>query len=270
MITRAHPVARRLRALRRDAALRDSQGVFVAEGIHLAREALASKAAIESVVISGRLSVSDEGRSLARALREAGVELHEASEATLDGLQDARSPQAVVLVVRREPATLETVLAGRARSPLLVVACGVQDPGNLGALLRTADAAGATGFVAAPPGSSLTHPRAVRASMGGIFRLPAVEATLEDVLEGARRLRLAIVGAEARAAVDYEKADWTRPLALLIGGEGGGLPEAAGPSLDLRVAVPMRAGVESLSVNAAAAVLLFEAARQRSRVSSAG
>jgi len=269
MLSRTHPIARRLRALRGDAALREAEGVFVAEGIHLAMDALAAGAAIEAAVVSPRLAESGEGRDLARRLQEAGILAHSSSEATLDGLQDARSPQPVVLIVRREPVSLDAVLSGRGGTPLLVVACGVQEPGNLGALMRTADAAAATGFLATPGSAGLTHPRAVRASMGAIFRLPAVEATLDRVLEEVHSRQFTVIGADARGAVNYDTADWRGPVALLLGGEGAGLPPEAEAALDLRVTVPMAPGVESLSVNAAAAVLLFEAARQRRTISRA-
>jgi len=270
MLSRTHALARRLRALRGDAALRKAEGVFVAEGIHLAMEALAAGASIEAAVVSPRLSESSEGRDLVLGLREAGILAQVSSQATLDGLQDARSPQPVVLIVRREPPALSAVIAGRGGTPLLVVLCGVQEPGNVGALLRTADAAAATGFVTTPGCASVTHPRAVRASMGAIFRLPAVEAALIDVFEEVHGRQFTVVGADARGGVDYDTADWGGPVALLLGGEGAGLPQEAKARLDLRVAVPMAPGVESLSVNAAAAVLLFTAARKRGAINRGG
>jgi len=269
MLSRTDPLARRLRALRSDAALRESEKVFVAEGIHLAIDALAAGALIDAAVVSPRLSESDSGRNLERLLREKVAEVHVSSDATLDALQDARSPQPIVLIVRRTAPTLSAVLAGRGGTPLVVVACGVQEPGNLGALWRTADAAGASGFVATEGSVHLTHPRTVRASMGAIFRLPAVEASMAAVLEDVKVRKLTVVGANARSAAAYDDLDWTGPLALLFGGEGSGIPPEAEEALDLRVAIPMAPGVESLSVNAAAAVLLFEAARKRRAVSRA-
>ena len=263
MLKRTDPLARRLRALRGDAALRESENVFVAEGIHLAIDALAASALIDAAVISPRLLESDNGRNLLRRLRESVAEVEVSSDATLDALQDARSPQPVVLIVRRTPPALSAVIAGREGTPLVVVACGVQEPGNLGALWRTADAAGASGFVATEGSVHLTHPRTVRASMGAIFRLPAVSASMEAVLFEVKGRGLCVVGANARAAAAYDDVDWTVPLALLFGGEGSGIPPEAEEALDLRVAIPMAPGVESLSVNAAAAVLLFAAARKR-------
>lgn len=263
MLTRTDPLARRLRALRADAALRETEGVIVAEGIHLAIDALAAGALIDAAVVSPRLKATDNGRNLERRLRETGVEVHECSDETIDTLQDTRSPQPVVMVVRWKPATLEAALAPRAGPPLVVVACGVQEPGNLGALWRTADAAAATGFVATYGSAHLTHPRTVRASMGAVYRMPAVEAGVAALLEAVRSRGLRVVGASARAAAAYDEIDWSGPLALLLGGEGSGIPAEAEEALELRVAIPMASGVESLSVNAAGAVLLFEAARKR-------
>jgi RNA methyltransferase, TrmH family len=269
MISRNHAVSRRLRALKAEPAIRAAEGVLVAEGIHLAQEALASKAAIELGVVSPRLLESAEGRALAAALKQAGVVLHEASDATLDALQDARSPQPVVLVVKRTAWSLDGVIVGRGGLPLVVVACGVQDPGNLGALMRTAEAAGATGFVATSGSADLAHPRAVRATMGAIFRLPAAEGDLDAILDRAVGGGLRLVGAEARDATGYDAFDWTGRVALLLGSEGSGLPDQALRRLAARVSIPMAPGVESLSVGAAAAVLLFEAARAR-RLSRVG
>ncbi len=270
MLLRTHALARRLRALRGDAALREAEEVFVAEGVHLAQEALKAGATIEAAVVSPRLATTDEGRNLARLLAATGIDIHECSDATLDALQDARSPQPIVLIVRRQPPALSAVTVGRGGTPLLVVACGVQEPGNVGALLRTADAAGATGFATTPGCANLTHPRAVRASMGAIFRLAVVEASIIDVLEAVHNRQFTIIGADARGGVDYDTADWGGPIVLFLGGEGAGLPALVLSRLDQRVAVPMAPGVESLSVNAAAAVLLFTAARKRGAINPAG
>ena len=270
MLSRTHPLARRVRALRNDAALRAREEVIVAEGIHLALEALACRVTIEAALVSPRLADSGEGRELARRLSAASVPVQETSASTLDALQDARSPQPVLLVLKRETVPLMKVIEGRGGTPLLLVACGVQDPGNLGALLRTADAAGATGLASTVGSASLTHPRTVRASMGSIFRLPAIEAPLEVILEAVQSSRFRIIGAAARAATAYDAVDWGGSVALLLGAEGAGLPPEAELALHRGVSVPMAPGVESLSVNAAAAVLLFEASRSRRAVNRAG
>jgi RNA methyltransferase, TrmH family len=268
VISRSHAIAKRLRALRSDRDLRDREGVLVAEGPHLADEALRSGMSIELAIASPRLLAASQGRALAARLSAAGVPLHEASDGTLEGLSDARSPQPVIVLVRRPLAGLEHALRPRSGEALVVVACGIQDPGNLGAIVRAADAAGASGVVTTPGSADLFHPRAVRASAGAIFRLPALEEAVGTVQRAIETEGLKLVGADPRGTHRYDAFDWRPKTALVLGGEGAGLPPELAPHLDARIAVPMRPGTESLSVGQAAAVLLFEAARQRS--SSAG
>lgn len=258
MISRGHPLVRRLRALRRDAALRREEGVLVAEGIHLAEEALRAGVAIETALVAPRLHEA----GLRQALRQRAERFAEAPDDLLDALQDARSPQPVLLVIR------EPNLPTRAGVPLVVVAAGLQDPGNLGTLVRSADAAGATELLACD-GVDLHHPRAVRGSQGGIFRLRCTRAPLLEALAALEARGILRVGAASAGGQDYAAFDWRRPLAIVLGGEGAGLGALPPASLDARVSVPMHDGVESLSVAAAGAVLLFEAARKR-RVTRVG
>ena len=264
VISRSHPIARRLRALKADRELRDWEQVLVGEGPHLADEALRSGASIELALASPRLLATAEGRALSGRLGRAGVPLHEASDGTLESLSDARAPQPVIVLVRRLERSLEEILVGTSGPALAVLACGIQDPGNLGAIVRIADAAGGTGVIATPGSADLFHPRAVRASAGSIFRMPVLERDAERVAREARDAGLLLVGADPRGPASYDAFDWRRPTALVLGGEGAGLPPGIAGALDARLAVPMRAPVESLSVAAAAAVFLFEARRQRS------
>jgi TrmH family RNA methyltransferase len=270
LISRSHKAARRLRDLRRDPSLRAAEGVFVAEGRHVALEALASGVSIEMAVVSPRLRTTAEGAAIETRLQAAGVEMHETSDAILDALQDAKTAQPVVIVVRQQARAPATVMKAAGGVPFVAVACGIQDPGNLGSIMRTAEAAGATGFAAAAGGADVFHPRTVRATMGAIFRIPVAHAPLLAIVQAARDAGLRLVGADAQAATSYEDFDWTQPVALLLGAEGAGLPGDARAHLDARVAIPMAAGVESLSVAAAAAVVMFEAARARRRSSRGG
>jgi len=260
-IGRGHAVVRRLRALRRDRALRDSESVLVAEGTRLVREALASGAEIELIVTSPRLRERAEGAGLARELARAGPPCYETADSVLESVQDARGAQPVLAVVRRPAWTEGTGLTPPA--PLVVVACGLQDPGNLGALVRSAEAAGATACFVCGDSVDPFHPRAVRATMGSIFRLPLFVASPLDLLRRLRQHGIAALAASAHEGRDYRLADLRRPVALFLGREGSGLPDELDAALDGRIRIPLRPPVESLSVGAAAAVLLFEAARQR-------
>ncbi len=265
MSGRSEPVLRRIRALRRDRDLLEREHVVVAEGVHLVGEALRTGIPIEAVVVSPRLGVVPGGAELARALRVAGIEPVTADDEAVRAAQDARSPQPVVAIARLPSRRLDEVVPGLCGVPLVVVADGVQDPGNLGSLLRSADAAGATGFVATGASARLRHPRTVRATMGSIFRLPWAAASPEPVLALLARLGIPTVGADPRRGISHDAFDWTRPVALVLGGEGAGLDRAWTQALASRVRIAMRGEVESLSVPAAGAVLLFEASRQRRR-----
>jgi len=264
-IGRNHPTIRRVRSLRRDRDLRDRQGVFLAEGPRLAREALASGAGIELAICTQGLEPA-----LERGLRGSGVPLLRTSPAVHRALQDARSPQPILLLVRRPATRLEELLGGADGPALLVVAHGVQDPGNLGTILRTAEAAGASGMLVCGPSADLYHPRTVRATAGSIFRLPALQLDTASVPAALAAAGLQRVGSAPAAGRDYEQVDLRRPTAILLGGEGAGLPEPLRDATDVVARIPMAPGVESLSVGAAAAVLLFEAARQRRALSRDG
>ncbi len=267
MVGKSHPALKRLRALRRDGSARAADGVLVAEGIHLAEEALASGAAIELAVHSPRLPRVPGGEELLRGLADRARTLLEAPEETLEKIQDARAPQPVVLVVRFEPPPLEEIVRGRGGAALLVIADGIQDPGNLGSLLRSADAAGATGFLAAEGSADLAHPRVVRATMGSIFRLPSASARGEALRGALRAAGIPLVATASDGEVDYDAYDWREPAAVVFGAEGPGIRAEWLRAANATVRIPMREGVESLSVPAAGAVVLFEAARRRRKVS---
>jgi len=261
---RHHPTIRRLRALRRDAALRREEDVLIAEGVHLAHEALDHGAQIVLTVVSPRLEQNAEGRELHRRLAESGEQPFVVDDGLLDSLQDARSPQPILILLRRPVWGADAgIEAGR--TPLVVALVGVQDPGNLGSLIRTADAAGATACFVAPGSADPFHPRAVRATMGSVFRLPVHTGGPQPLLARFRERGLRLVGAGPRGSAIYDDSDLSGPLALFFGAEGRGLPREVCDGLDETIAVPMAPGVESLSVGAAAAVVLFEAARQRRR-----
>lgn len=263
MLGRSHARIRELRELRRNRRKRDEAGVFFAEGVHLAEEALASGAALRLALVSPALDRHPAGPGLRRGLTATGTEILETTAAALDSLQDARSPQPVLLVVRRRPDDLEAVLDARPGVPLVVGACGLQDPGNLGSILRTAEAAGATALVAAGEGADLFHPKTVRATMGSIFRLPAARAAVEPALDALHRRGIRVVAADPHAGPSCFECDLTGPVAVLIGREADGLAGHPLRAAARRVRIPMATGVESLSAGAAAAVLLYEAARQR-------
>jgi TrmH family RNA methyltransferase len=259
---RSNPALRRIRSLRRNRAAREDENVFLAEGIHLCQEALLHGHDVESACFTDRLLKSVEGRTLHDQLRQAAFPLTETSEDGMNSIQDARSPQPVMMIARRKDPAFE--MLWKPHPSAVVVACEVQDPGNQGAMLRTTDAAGGTGFVALGNGADLYHPRSVRSTMGSIFRLPALSLRSgKDFFAALKGQKTCLAGAVLEDGVAPDQVDWTAPFTLFLGPERGGLPEAIEGQLQARVRIPMRQGVDSLSVGAATAAIMFEAERQR-------
>lgn len=263
MLGRNHTLMRRLRALRRDGALRRSEGVFLAEGVHLAQEALRCDAEIEAFFVAPRLRSAAGGLELLAAIDECGAPCHETEDATLEAAQDARSAQPVACLVRRKVWPDDEVERELATGTLAVILEGLQDPGNVGALLRSADAAGCDVGLVTGASADPYHPRAVRATMGSIFRLPVIEQAADPAVERLQRLGYRLIGATPQGGDDYGRVDLRGKLALVLGSEGSGISPGLRDRLDQALTIPLRQGVESLSVGAAGAVLLFEIARQR-------
>jgi RNA methyltransferase, TrmH family len=255
---------REIRRLSREPSARRLEGLMVAEGIHLAQEALEHPGRIRVAVASPRLMRSEEGAALLARLREIPVPARRVDDALLASLGDVESHQGILLVIERPRWDVRDLLPDSG-PPLVLAACGVQDPGNLGALARIAEAAWATGLVCAGAGADPYSPRALRASAGSLLRLPLAE--FPDAALAAAKLRAAglrLVGASPRARTGYREEPLTGALAIFVGSEGAGLSVTAEESLDALVRIPMREGVDSLNLAAAAAVILFEAAGRRS------
>jgi len=148
--------------------------------------------------------------------------------------------------------------------PLLLVAEAVEKPGNLGAMLRSADAAGVDGVIVCDPATDLNNPNVVRSSKGTLFSVPVVEAGTAETLAWLRSRQIAVVAATPQAPLDYTQADLHGAVAVVVGTEKEGLTSAWMAAADVAVRIPMRGRVNSLNVATAAALLLYEAARQRS------
>jgi TrmH family RNA methyltransferase len=258
----------------------ESGGVGV-EGVRLVEEALCSGCRIEAVLFSESGERHHERLAPLVDRPEIAFPVLRTTDRLFEGLADTEHPQGVAALVHPRTATLDDLLRrpSAACSPLLVVLAGVQDPGNVGTILRTASAFGATGAVTAASGQSGTaspfSPKALRASAGAALHIPILAETSLAVL--LTQLRVANVRTLATSV--HQPHDgalllapwevvWCEPVALLVGNEGAGLPEEIECSADARIRIPMARGVESLNAAAAAAVLFYEAARQRKSLST--
>jgi TrmH family RNA methyltransferase len=234
---------------------RQREGRFFVEGTRLVEEVARAGVRPALVFFTEAWAASEEGQRLLAQLPPAGEGAWPVSEAVLAACADTETPQgilAVVPFVENEPGP-----------GLVLVVDGMRDPGNLGTLLRSAEAAGTGQALLAPGTVDLYNPKVVRGAMGAHFRL-AVAAL--DWPEIARRLEeRAVWLADAAGEVAYDEVDWTAPSALIVGGEAEGAGPQALAVATGRVSIPMAGGAESLNAAMAGTVILFEAARQRWR-----
>jgi TrmH family RNA methyltransferase len=174
----------------------------------------------------------------------------------------SETPQGVAALVRCKPFRLEDVFAKSQLGPLLAIA-GVQDPGNLGTILRSAEAFGTGGVLLGEGTVSPFNPKVIRASAGSVFRLPIVQIKLPGILEQMRELGLRLIATSSHKGTPLDQANLTGPLAIFIGSEGAGLPHDLLSEMTEIVAIPHSPAVESLNAGVAASIVLYEAGRQR-------
>jgi RNA methyltransferase, TrmH family len=235
---------------------REPELLFV-EGERLCEDAVISGLQVRMVLHGSQPSA----RAQALLERLPQVEQVAVQDALLQAVADTVKTQGLVLLAERKVTPLAEALAGS----LTVVLDAVQDPGNVGALMRTAEAAGATGMVLLRGCADAFSPKVLRSAMGSAFRLPlATQVTGEELLAACAVAGLAVVSTSGVDAVVHTQFDWVQPTALVLGNEGNGVCEGLLAASQARVCIPMQGAVESLNVAAAGAVLLFEAARQRS------
>jgi RNA methyltransferase, TrmH family len=178
------------------------------------------------------------------------------------GIVPSEAPQGVAALVRWKDFSLDDVLAKSQAGPILVVA-GVQDPGNLGTILRSAEAFGAGGVVLGEGTVSPFNPKVVRASAGSVFRLPLARAKLPDAIGRLKALGLRLVATASHTATQVDQASLSGPLAIFVGSEGAGLSRDLIKAMDEVIAIPQAPQVESLNVGVAASIVLYEVARQK-------
>ena len=246
---------KRLRQLLERPAVRQRERAFVVEGPTLVGDALDAGVLLECLFVAPRASSPVVARAVAT-----GVPVFDLAPGVLERVADTVTPQAVMAVARAVDVDLDA-LAG---ATLLVVCVDVRDPGNLGTVLRSAEASGAGGIICCEGSVDVYNPKCVRASAGSLFHTRIVaRGDPGKVLGTLGSWGLRRLGTRPEGGQPYHRADLTAPTALVLGNEAHGLPESVAGSLDGWLTIPMAGRAESLNVGMAAAVLCFEAARQR-------
>lgn len=261
MITsRQNQQMKRIMLLEKKAGARREQGLFVAEGKKMFSEA--PRDWLRGVYVSERfLRDPGAGKMLS------GVEYEVVADTVFEQISDTVTPQGIISLVQMPRYQLSGLLRGE-RTHLLILE-GIQDPGNLGTMLRTAEGAGVTGVIVNRTTADLFAPKTIRSTMGSIYRMPYFIA--ENLAETVRKIQeqgVRIFAAHLSGERQYDRADYTKATAFLIGSEGSGLSEEISALSDERLRIPMEGAVESLNAAVSAALLMYEAKRQRDRSSS--
>ncbi len=245
----------------RERGVRGATGLTLVDGAREVRRALdAGVEVVEAFVVESRLAGRD-ARAALDGLAAAGTAVVPVSDAALSRLAFGDRNEGLVAVIRMTPRGLDDLDPGT--DPLMVVIEDVEKPGNVGAVLRSADGAGADAVIAAAAGTDLANPNVIRASAGTVFSVPTAAAEPAAVIDWLRAHGIRIVAARVDGATPYTEVDLTGPLAIALGSEADGL-SAAWHAPDIEgIRLPMHGVADSLNVSVSAAILLYEARRQR-------
>jgi len=252
----ANPLVKAARALHMRKARQES-GLFLAEGLKLVLEAVELGRTPRTVLYAAEAAALPAFRRVADATTGAGGEVVEVSHAILEKVSRRDNPQAVVAVFSQALATLGELLPEAA--PAWVALEGVRDPGNLGAIVRTVDAAGAGGVILIGETCDPHSVEAVRATMGSIFAVPIYRASAADFIAWRAQWPGSVVGTLLLAEVDFRAARYDKPCLLLMGPEQAGLSAALAGLCDVTVKIPMRGRADSLNLAVATGVMLYAA-----------
>ncbi|HLE63099.1 MAG TPA: RNA methyltransferase [Pyrinomonadaceae bacterium] len=237
--------------------------IFV-EGLRLCEEALGSGLAIEAVIYSNEIAEKARARDFLTAVATTAERLVSVSEKLLATISYTKTPQGIVLLALRPSSGQELLV--RAEAAMLVVMHNINNPVNVGAILRTAEAAGATGAITTAQTCDPFSAKALRGAMGSAFRLPIWSGpTYYEVISWCEQRNIRTICADPGGETDYIKLDWTQPFALIFGSESKGFAAEELRAASQTVAIPMQGNVESLNVAVTAGVLLYEAKRRRER-----
>jgi TrmH family RNA methyltransferase len=254
--------------LRRARAVRDGknpEAIFI-EGTRLCEEALTSGLQIEALIYSDEIAQKEKPARLIKELGKVSKNVTSVSEKLLGSISYTKTPQGIVVLAAHPASDHKSFKAKQPDSAFLVIMHGDNNPVNVGAILRTAEAAGATGAITTANTSDPFSPKSLRGAMGSAFRLPIwTGGNYEEVLAWCRKRSISTLAADAKAPKTHAEVDWRAPCALIVGPESTGLSSGEIALADEAVRIPMQGSVESLNVAVATGILMYEAARQQGR-----
>ena len=257
--------------LRLARAARDgkSSDLIFIEGLRLCEEALRSKLEIDTIIYSEEIAEKERAAKFLKEASQVSGRLRSVSEKLLSTISYTKTPQGIIALARR-PATGRERLLESTNKPLLVIMHGINNPVNVGAILRSAEAAGATGVITTGNTSDPFSAKSLRGAMGSAFRLPMwIGPDYAEALRWSAQHKIETICTDLRGEGTYTDIDWTQRSALIVGPEATGLTHEEASTAQRSVRIPMCGEVESLNVGVAAAIVLYEAARQRGSLHNA-
>lgn len=251
----SNPQVKRLLQLQKKSKARNEEKVFLVEGLRMFSEV--PKERVEKVYISESLY---NRKKLVQDLRDFDVEI--LSDSVFSRVSDTKTPQGILCIVRQKTYDLEKIF--KIKNPHFIILDNLQDPGNLGTIVRTAEGAGVDAVFLSKESVDIYNPKTIRSTMGSIYRMPVIY--VEDLLKLLKTLKnqgILSYAAHLEGERSYDLENYQTGTAILIGNEGNGLREEVANAADIRVKIPMQGQVESLNAAVAATVFMFEVARQR-------
>ena len=251
----SNPQVKRLLQLQKKSKARNEEKVFLVEGLRMFSEV--PKERVEKVYISESLY---NRKKLVQDLRDFDVEI--LSDSVFSRVSDTKTPQGILCIVRQKKYDLEKIF--EIKNPHFIILDNLQDPGNLGTIVRTAEGAGVDAVFLSKESVDIYNPKTIRSTMGSIYRMPVIY--VEDLLKLLKTLKnqgILSYAAHLEGERSYDLENYQTGTAILIGNEGSGLREEVANAADIRVKIPMQGQVESLNAAVAATVFMFEVARQR-------
>lgn len=257
---------KQLSALMKKAKERKEKKVFVVEGTKMVAEA--PRAWLRGVYVSESYENTQENRTLLDTLKAAATELSFGYEVVADSVfhsvSDTQTPQGILAVAAMPEYRMEQLLDGENTHLLLLE--NIQDPGNLGTMIRTGEGAGITGIIMNKTTVDVFNPKTIRSTMGSIYRVPFyVTEDLPSTLRDLKASGITLYAAHLQGEHSYDEEDYTKACGFLIGNEGNGLTEETAKLADIRIRIPMEGQVESLNAAISATLLMYETNRQRRR-----
>ncbi|WP_094606201.1 23S rRNA (uridine(2479)-2'-O)-methyltransferase [Sporomusa silvacetica DSM 10669] len=243
---------------------RDRLGMFLAEGVRLVEECANAAWPVKMCIYTEEAAARERAKAVIERLSAADCRMVVVSEDIYNKISDTEQPQGIMVVLKKRQFSIEQLLLRQDKLPLLVVLDGVQDPGNAGTIIRTADAAGCTGVIALKGSADIYAGKTVRATMGSLFHLPVMEGlSSAELIQSLKQADIKLLATCLQQSDVYYHANFNHPVAIVLGNEGQGISPEFISAADACLNIPLVGHAESLNVAVAAGVILYEAVRQR-------